>query len=103
MSDLGLGSSGWPKEEFMKGSWKGKCESLACFLGNPPITWTFSMLEDALELVDPNWRHPGLSIYAVSRLAQATDEDLKLYLLQLVQALNYENFKEMDMLPEKEG
>ena len=33
--------------------------------------------------------------YAVSRLAEAPDEDLLLYLLQLVQALKYESFDEM--------
>merc|ERR1719318_2425713 len=60
-------------------------------------------VEDALELIGPNWRHPALRRYAVSRLAQATDEDLQLYLLQLVQALKYENIKEMDRLAEKDG
>lgn len=33
--------------------------------------------------------------YAISRLKQAPDEDLMLYLLQLVQALKYENFDEI--------
>jgi len=64
--------------------------------------WVPMDVEDALELVGPNWRHPALRRYAVSRLAQATDEDLQLYLLQLVQALKYENFKEMDRRAEQE-
>jgi len=64
--------------------------------------WVPMDVEDALELVGPNWRHPALRRYAVSRLAQASDEDLQLYLLQLVQALKYENFKEMDRRAEQE-
>jgi len=63
--------------------------------------WVPMDVEDALELLGPNWKHPGLRRYAVSRLAQASDEDLLLYLLQLVQALKYENFKEMDLQAEK--
>lgn len=46
--------------------------------------------QDALELLTPNFQHPYVRLYAVSRLQQATDEDLLLYLLQLVQALKYE-------------
>ncbi len=46
--------------------------------------------EDALELLGPDYRHPGVRRYAVQRLRQATDQDLQLYLLQLVQALKYE-------------
>ena len=57
-------------------------------------SWVPMDVEDALELVGPNWRHPSLRRYAVSRLAQASDEDLLLYLLQLVQALKYENYSE---------
>ena len=33
--------------------------------------------------------------YAVKRLSQTSDENLVLYLLQLVQALKYENFEEI--------
>lgn len=56
--------------------------------------WLPMDVEDALELLGPNWRHPALRRYAVSRLTQATDEDLQLYLLQLVQALKYEKYQE---------
>lgn len=55
-------------------------------------SWVPMDVEDALELVGPNWTHPSLRRYAVSRLAQASDDDLLLYLLQLVQALKYEQF-----------
>lgn len=35
--------------------------------------------------------------YATTRLQQAADEDLLLYLLQLVQALKYENFNDIEV------
>ncbi|KAH3837707.1 hypothetical protein DPMN_111108 [Dreissena polymorpha] len=52
-------------------------------------------VEDALELLTPTFAHPTVRKYAVTRLRQADDEDLLLYLLQLVQALKYENFEEI--------
>ena len=57
-------------------------------------------VEDALELLGPGWEYHDLRRwlklalksfkmlshrYAVGRLAQASDEDLQLYLMQLVQ------------------
>lgn len=56
--------------------------------------WTPMDVEDALELLGPSFKHPGLRHYAVTRLRQASDGDLQLYLLQLVQALKYENITE---------
>lgn len=50
-------------------------------------------VEDALELLTPTFDHPDVRRYAISRLNQASDEDLMLYLLQLVQALKYEDFE----------
>lgn len=55
-------------------------------------TWQPMDTQDALELLTPQFQHPQVRYYAVSRLRQATDEDLLLYLLQLVQALKYENY-----------
>jgi phosphatidylinositol 3-kinase len=52
--------------------------------------WSPMDPEDALELLGPNFKHPDIRSYAVSRLKQASDADLQLYLLQLVQALKYE-------------
>ncbi|KAJ9577732.1 hypothetical protein L9F63_005725, partial [Diploptera punctata] len=57
--------------------------------------WTPMDVEDALELLSSNFTHPAVRRYAVTRLKQAPDEDLLLYLLQLVQALKYENFTEI--------
>lgn len=55
-------------------------------------SWQPMDTQDALELLSPQFQHPQVRLYAVSRLRQATDEDLLLYLLQLVQALKYENY-----------
>ena len=59
--------------------------------------WAPMDVEDALELLSSNFHHPAVRKYAISRLQQAPDEDLMLYLLQLVQALKYEEF---DMIKE---
>jgi phosphatidylinositol 3-kinase len=45
---------------------------------------------DALELLSPNFKEPKVRAYAISRLQCAENEELLLYLLQLVQALRYE-------------
>uniref|UniRef100_A0A6G1SI40 Phosphatidylinositol 3-kinase catalytic subunit type 3 n=1 Tax=Aceria tosichella TaxID=561515 RepID=A0A6G1SI40_9ACAR len=55
-------------------------------------SWQPMDTQDALELLTPQFQHPQVRSYAVARLSQATDEDLLLYLLQLVQALKYENY-----------
>lgn len=48
--------------------------------------------ESALELLGPNYVNPLVRKYAVVRLKQASNPELELYLLQLVQALRFENF-----------
>ncbi|XP_058833251.1 phosphatidylinositol 3-kinase catalytic subunit type 3 [Topomyia yanbarensis] len=57
--------------------------------------WAPMDVEDALELLNSSFNHPTVRRYAISRLDQAPDEDLLLYLLQLVQALKYEHFDEI--------
>lgn len=57
--------------------------------------WAPMDVEDALELLNSSFSHPTVRRYAISRLDQAPDEDLLLYLLQLVQALKYEHFDEI--------
>ncbi|CAD7093767.1 unnamed protein product [Hermetia illucens] len=69
--------------------------------------WSPMDVEDALELLSPTFTHPEVRRYSISRLKQAPDEDLILYLLQLVQALKYENFDDImesykRILPDKE-
>ncbi|VDI82973.1 phosphatidylinositol 3-kinase [Mytilus galloprovincialis] len=56
--------------------------------------WSPMDADDALELfyTSNSFTHPTVRKYAVSRLRQSDDEDLFLYLFQLVQALRYEDF-----------
>ncbi|KAJ6021972.1 Phosphatidylinositol 3-kinase [Penicillium herquei] len=60
--------------------------------------WTEIDVDDALELLGPTFDNPEVRSYAVARLRKADDEELLLYLLQLVQALKYEesSFEEAD-------
>ena len=54
--------------------------------------WNPIDVEDALELLGPSFKHPGVRRYAIGRMRSSPDKDLQLYLLQLVQALKYERF-----------
>uniref|UniRef100_A0A182LW68 Phosphatidylinositol 3-kinase catalytic subunit type 3 n=1 Tax=Anopheles culicifacies TaxID=139723 RepID=A0A182LW68_9DIPT len=61
-------------------------------------SWSPMDVEDALELLNSTFRHPVVRWYAITRLNEASDEYLLLYLLQLVQALKYEPFDEPNSL-----
>ncbi len=52
--------------------------------------WTEPGLDDALELLGPTFQDARVRSYAVRQLERAEDEELILYLLQLVQALKFE-------------
>ncbi|KAH8662091.1 phosphatidylinositol 3 [Xylariales sp. PMI_506] len=52
--------------------------------------WTEIDVDDALELLGPTFDAPAVRAYAVDRLRKADDNELLLYLLQLVQALKFE-------------
>ena len=52
--------------------------------------WTEIDVDDALELLGPTFDNPAVRAYAVDRLRKSDDEELLLYLLQLVQALKFE-------------
>ncbi len=54
--------------------------------------WTEVDVDDALELLGPGqtFENPEVRKYAVDRLRKADDDELLLYLLQLVQALRFE-------------
>jgi phosphatidylinositol 3-kinase len=52
--------------------------------------WVPIDVDDALELLGPNFDHPAVRAYAVDRLRRSSDDELLMYLLQLVQALRYE-------------
>jgi len=62
---------------------------------SPEIFYSFSEWEpidacDALDLLSPDFSHPFVRRYAVSRLQSTTYSNILLFLPQLVQALRYE-------------
>lgn len=54
-------------------------------------TWAEIDIDDALELLGSSFKNLTLRAYAVNRLKKSTDKELELYLLQLVQAVSFEN------------
>lgn len=52
--------------------------------------WTEIDVDDALELLGPTFDNSAVRAYAVDRLRKADDDEILLYLLQLVQALKFE-------------
>ncbi|KAI0027323.1 atypical/PIKK/PI3K protein kinase [Vararia minispora EC-137] len=53
--------------------------------------WTEIDMDDALELLGPSMVDSRVRAFAVKQLSRADDEELQLYLLQLVQALKFES------------
>ncbi|KAI9804478.1 MAG: hypothetical protein M1825_001377 [Sarcosagium campestre] len=64
--------------------------------------WTEIDVDDALELLGPTFDNLAVRAYAVERLRKADDDELLLYLLQLVQALKFEKISPDDS-PDSEG
>ncbi|KAI4252376.1 MAG: hypothetical protein L6R42_007989, partial [Xanthoria sp. 1 TBL-2021] len=58
--------------------------------------WTEIDVDDALELLGPTLDNPAVRAYAVDRLRESDDDELLLYLLQLVQALKFEKISPAD-------
>ncbi|KAI8918613.1 kinase-like domain-containing protein [Powellomyces hirtus] len=56
--------------------------------------WVNIDVEDALELLGSTFEDPNVRAYAVMQLQKADDEDLQLFLLQLVQALKFEGISD---------
>lgn len=54
-------------------------------------TWAEIDIDDAIELLGSNFKNLTVRAYAVNRLRKSTDKELELYLLQLVQAVCFEN------------
>lgn len=52
--------------------------------------WSEIDMDDALELLGPATQDARVRAFAVRQLARADDDELQLYLLQLVQALKFE-------------
>jgi phosphatidylinositol 3-kinase len=61
-------------------------------------SWAVPDVDDALELLGPEFEHRGVRVYAVKHLDKSDDEELSLYLLQLVQALKFENVQHSEAL-----
>ncbi|ODQ80167.1 hypothetical protein BABINDRAFT_161146 [Babjeviella inositovora NRRL Y-12698] len=61
-------------------------------------SWCDIEIDDALELLSSNFNNHSVERYAVTRLGRASDHELLLYLLQLVQALNYAETAQNDSL-----
>ncbi|ORY40889.1 phosphatidylinositol 3-kinase [Neocallimastix californiae] len=57
------------------------------------VKWNDIDVEDALELLGKDFQNVNVRRYAVLQLKKANDVDLQLYLLQLVQALKFENIE----------
>ncbi|KAJ2997410.1 Phosphatidylinositol (PI) 3-kinase [Globomyces sp. JEL0801] len=73
---------------------------LKCVLWHDPVEskqaaellglWVDIDVEDALELLGPSFTDSNVRSFAVAQLGSAADDELQLYLLQLVQALKFE-------------
>ncbi|CAM1330612.1 PIK3C3 (predicted), partial [Pycnogonum litorale] len=96
----------WKFRFYLTNQNKALAKFLKCVNWNLPVEakqaieliskWQPMDVEDALELLSKHFTNQAVRRYAVSRLGQAPDEDLLLYLLQLVQALKYESFEEIE-------
>ena len=63
--------------------------------------WAEIDVDAALELLGPTFDNPVVRAYAVDRLRKSDDEELLLYLLQLVQALKFEHYEaEEEAIPD---
>ena len=69
-------------------SWQDQAEARQAVQLLPK--WTEIDVDDALELLGPTFDNPAVRAYAVDRLRESDDDELLLYLLQLVQALKFE-------------
>lgn len=61
------------------------------------LQWPKLPVERALELLDYAYADGNVRSFAVNCLMNVSDEDLSLYLLQLVQALKHENYLYCDL------
>ncbi len=98
----------WRYRYFLSNNEKAVCKFVRCVNwrskreAEPALEliekWAPMNPEDALELLGPSFPHAGVRQYAVERLRHASDRDLQLYLLQLVQALKYEKVNDAWLL-----
>lgn len=69
-------------------AWQDQSEARQAVQSLPK--WTEIDVDDALELLGPTFDNAAVRAYAVDRLRESDDDELLLYLLQLVQALKFE-------------
>lgn len=93
----------WQFREYMKEMYPRSLPKvlLSCGWNNPRKvyraitlldTWPLLPPHDALELLDARFPHADIREYGVTCLSAFEDEELSLYMLQLVQALKYEPY-----------
>eukprot|EP00834_Sanchytrium_tribonematis_P007623 NODE_719_length_4493_cov_0.423987.p1 type:complete len:810 gc:universal NODE_719_length_4493_cov_0.423987:748-3177(+) len=56
--------------------------------------WEEILIADALELLGSDFEDIFIRKFAIDRLEKANDTDLSMYLIQLIQAIKYEHFKQ---------
>ncbi|KAH6583343.1 hypothetical protein BASA61_007522 [Batrachochytrium salamandrivorans] len=93
----------WKFRFFLTRDKKALTKFLKCVIWTDPTevrqavellsAWVDIDVEDALELLGPAFSDTNVRSYAVSQLKKADDEELQLYLLQLVQALKFEQLE----------
>ncbi|RKF55433.1 Phosphatidylinositol 3-kinase, root isoform [Erysiphe neolycopersici] len=75
-------------------NWQDQSESRQAVQILSSSKWTEVDVDDALELLGPTFDNSAVRAYAVDRLRKSDDNELLLYLLQLVQALKFEPVSE---------
>ncbi|KAI8822578.1 kinase-like domain-containing protein [Fimicolochytrium jonesii] len=90
----------WKFRFYLTRDKKALTKFLKCVVWTDPVeakqasellhVWVNIDVEDALELLGPTFENNNVRAYAVLQLRKADDEDLQLFLLQLVQALKFE-------------
>ncbi|KAJ3094840.1 Phosphatidylinositol (PI) 3-kinase [Phlyctochytrium planicorne] len=94
----------WKFRFYLTRDKKALTKFLKCVIWSDPVeerqaveilsSWVDIDIEDALELLGLGFQNPNVRGFAVDQLKKADDEELLLYLLQLVQALRFEGMDE---------
>ncbi|KAJ3348201.1 Phosphatidylinositol (PI) 3-kinase [Kappamyces sp. JEL0680] len=92
----------WKFRFYLTRDKKALTKFLKCVIWSDPVEskqaiellslWVAIDVEDGLELLGPEFTDHAVRSFAVNQLKRAEDEELQLYLLQLVQALKFEKF-----------
>jgi phosphatidylinositol 3-kinase len=94
----------WKFRYYLTRDKKALTKFLKCVIWSDPVearqaidllsVWVSIDVEDALELLSPDFTDPTVRTFGVSQLRRADDEELQLYLLQLVQAIKFERLEQ---------